>query len=191
MLEADTSSSLLLRVRKQDREGWRLLVEWISPFILRWCQRAHFQGSDCDDIAQSVLKKIWASFSSFHKEKPGDSFRAWVYTITRNECRNLFAKQRSDGSHTMVDITLPTECEPSEAADLQQRAILLLLQSVTAQYKDDNGFKAFYRTAVDGLTSTEVAAELGMEQATVRQHKSLWIRHLRDRLQVEFTELLG
>jgi RNA polymerase sigma-70 factor, ECF subfamily len=188
-VDDDNSSSLLARAKNHDADACVQLVRWIGPFILRCCQRARLQAADRDDVSQQVLKTIWNRLATFRKDKPNDSFRGWVYTITR-KCILDFWTQRRAAPHTLP-VELPAKADLSEAHDLKQRAIHLLIQDVIIRHAGAGGFQAFCRTAVDGLSAVEAAKELGLSPDAVRQHKSRWIKRLRDRLRQQFGDLLG
>jgi RNA polymerase sigma-70 factor (ECF subfamily) len=182
-----TDSGLLSRAVRQDADAWLQLVRWIGPSILRWCRRAGLQPADCDDLAQGVLQTVWLRLATFNKDRAGHTFRGWVYVITRNRIIDLL---RRDAPSQLPTIDLPAAVEPAEAGDLKRRAIALVLQDIVARHAADVGFKAFYRTAVDGCPAPDVARELGLQPWTVRQHKSRWTRRLRDQLKEQFGELL-
>jgi RNA polymerase sigma-70 factor (ECF subfamily) len=183
----NTSSSLLARVNQRDANAWLQLVQWIGPFILRWCRQARLQPADCDNVGQEVLQRVWSRLSTFRKETPGQSFRGWVYTVTKNCIADL---RRQGVQRPLTEMAMPAEPDPSEAGDFQSRAVRMVLQQVFARHAEDPGFRAFYRTAVDGLSAPEVARELGMKAWTVRQHRCRWIKRLREQLRVEFGDLL-
>lgn len=185
----DTSSSLLSRVKNQDAEAFLQLIHWIGPFILRWCLRAGLQSADRDEVSQLVLIKLWRGLPTFRKDGPDDSFRGWVFTITRNCICDWFACHK-DAPHALP-IEVTAKPESSDEQDLRQRAVHLLVRELMARHAGDGGFQAFRRTAVDGLSAVEVADELGMSPDVVRQHKSRWIKRLRDQLRERFGELLG
>ncbi len=88
----DTSSSLLVRVKNRDPDACLRLVEWIGPFILSWCRRAGLQPADRDEVSQQALLNVWGRLAAFRKEKPGDSFRGWVYSITRSRILDLWVR---------------------------------------------------------------------------------------------------
>jgi RNA polymerase sigma-70 factor (ECF subfamily) len=184
----NTDSSLLARVRKQDADAWIQLVKWIGPLLLHWCQRAGLQAADGEDVSQQVLLKVWHGLASFRKENAGDSFRGWVYTITRNRIVDWVKKQRP--AFSPLPVELPAVADAAEEPDLKQIALQMLIRDAVAQHVNDRGFTAFYRTAVDGLSAVEVGSELGMSADVVRQHKSRWIKRLRDRLGEQFKGLL-
>lgn len=186
----DTSSGLLVRARTKDPEAWLQLVRWIGPFVLRWCHGAGLQGSDCDDVSQQVVLNLWNNLGTFRKDRPGDTFRGWVYVITRNCLRDFVARRRTQpGALPLADI--PAEPADDESRELTEGALQLILDGYLAVWRTDTGFQAFYRAAVDGLPAPEVAGELGISAAAVRQHKSRWIKRLREQLAAQFGELLG
>lgn len=185
----ETSSSLLAGIRSGDAAAWIRLARWIGPLILKWSRRAGLQAADGDEVAQQVLTNIWRRLETFRREAPGDSFRGWAYVITRNCIRDLKAHSRAGPGPLPPEG--PVAADPADAGDLQQRALQLLVQDAIARYVNDPGFQAFYRTAVDGLSAVEAGIELNLSADAVRQHKSRWLKRLRDRLRQEFGELLG
>ena len=161
----DTRSSLLVRIKDNDGEAWLQIIRWIGPFLLRWCRLAKLQPADVEDVSQGILQSLWTHAASFRKDEPGRSFRGWVYTLTRNRIVDL---QRQASPRGLPAMELPAAPDPSEGPELQRRAVSLVLEKIVADHADDPGFKSFYRTAVDGLTAPEVAAELGLKSWTVR-----------------------
>jgi RNA polymerase sigma-70 factor (ECF subfamily) len=186
--EDGTSSSLLASVRSGSAAAWIKLARWIGPLILKWCRRAGLQSADGDEVAQQVLTNIWRRLETFRRDRPGDSFRGWVYVITRNCIRDLQAQHRRGPGPLPPEV--PVEADSADANELQRRALQILVQNAIARYVNDRGFKAFYRTAVDGLSAVEAGRELNLSPDVVRQHKSRWLKRLRDRLRQEFGELL-
>jgi RNA polymerase sigma-70 factor (ECF subfamily) len=184
----DTSSSLLSRVKNQDADAFLQLVHWIGPFILRWCLRAGLQSADRDEVSQLVLIKLWRGLANFRKDRPDDSFRGWVFTITRNCICDWFARNK-DTPHALPAAVL-ARTEPSDEQDLKRRAVHLIIRELITRHVGDRGFQAFRRTVVDGLSAVMVAEELGMSPDVVRQHKSRWIKRLRDQLRDQFGEML-
>jgi RNA polymerase sigma-70 factor (ECF subfamily) len=178
---ADAARSLLARARNHDGEAWLQLVKWIGPLLLRWCGRAGLQAAECEEVARAVLSDVWRSLASFRKDA-GQSFRVWVYSLVRNRARDLLARRRAA-------CPLPADPDPAEALELKRRALQLLLQAVLARNPDQR-FRAFYRTAVDGLSALEADQELALGVDVVRQYKARWLKRLREELGERFDELL-
>ena len=90
-----TSMSLIDQVRSENAEAWSKLAHIYYPLVFHWAKRAGMQDSDAADIVQDVFSIVFKSISRFHKDRPADTFRGWLWTITRNEIRGWFRKQKA------------------------------------------------------------------------------------------------
>ena len=119
---------------------------------------------------------------------PVATFRGWLWTIARNEARNHFARlakspQVIGGSDLQARLAeIPEHCADdsdgsqgsSETAGVIHRA----LDVIRGDFQEQT-WLAFVRTAVDGRSAPEVAAELGMTKRAVRQAKYRVLQRLR------------
>ena len=48
---------------------------------------------DAADVVQEVLAAISRNLGAFHRDQPGDSFRAWLRTISKNKIRDHFRRR--------------------------------------------------------------------------------------------------
>ena len=80
-----TSLTLLDRLRRRDPEGWRRYVRLYGPLIYRWCRRGRLRPEDAADVTQEVFRAVAARIDDFRRDRPGDSFRGWLWTITRHK----------------------------------------------------------------------------------------------------------
>jgi RNA polymerase sigma-70 factor (ECF subfamily) len=87
---------------------------------------------------------------------------------TANSRWQQFIEEEDDGA------AVPLE---EERRVLVQRALSLLKTDF-----EERTWKAFWRTAVDGLPAAQVAEELGMTAAAVRKSKSRVLQRLREEL---------
>src|SRR5215471_1548277 len=83
-----TSLSTLSRARTNDPEAWRRLVHLYSPLLRRWCAKAGLQPADTADVLQDLFAAVHHNLGGFRKNGPTDSFRGWLWTITRNKIRD-------------------------------------------------------------------------------------------------------
>jgi len=116
----------------------------------------------------------------FHRDQPGDSFRGWLWGITRHKTQDFFRSEKhqpkaSGGSGAderlcLIPDRLPTNAEAdrssAEEVALAQRVVELIRPEV-----EDRTWRAFWRLAVDGQSGPDVAAELGMSLRAVYQAK--------------------
>ncbi len=96
-----TASSLLGRAQSMDPDAWRSLVGLYCPLVYHWCRHSGLQPNDATDVSQEVLSAVWNNIAAFQRDRPGDSFRAWLATITRNKVHDYFrqgqARLRGEG----------------------------------------------------------------------------------------------
>src|SRR5262245_60371761 len=79
-----TSVTLLQGLRANQPEAWRRMSYLYLPLLRHWCTRHGVRGADADDVIQEVLRAAASGLEGFRKDRPGDSFRAWLRGITRN-----------------------------------------------------------------------------------------------------------
>ena len=85
-----TSTSLLERIRGLDGDAWSRFVALYCPLVYDACRRYRVQPADADDIVQDVLQSVSRGIHGFKKERPGDSFRGWLYRIVQNKVRDHY-----------------------------------------------------------------------------------------------------
>lgn len=189
-------SSLLLRVREHDSDAWRRFVDVFSPLIYDWCRGQGLQAADAADVMQEVFRSVTNSVAQFRRDRAGDSFRGWLWTITRNKIRDHFrvrASQANAVGGTEADRKwqqIPDE-EPPDSADeslseTTKTPFRRVLESVQRDFGETT-WQAFMRVTVDGLAAADVAADLKISVNAVRKAKARVLRRLRE----EFGDLLS
>jgi RNA polymerase sigma-70 factor (ECF subfamily) len=183
-----TSLSLLERLRGNDPEAWRRLVGLYGPLVLFWGRRAGLSEHDAADLLQDVFRSVTGAIVRFRRDRPGDSFRGWLWSIARNKLRDHFRDQQrgpvaEGGSEALAQFTQIPDEEPESAADSEPSRALLhrALELVRGGFEEPT-WQAFWRTTVDGRSPADVAAELGLGLASVYQAKSRVLRRLREEL---------
>ncbi|MEE8451544.1 MAG: sigma-70 family RNA polymerase sigma factor, partial [Thermoguttaceae bacterium] len=88
------SSTLLERVQARRPEAWRRLVDLYGPVVYRWCRHSNVSPEDAADLTQEVFQAVAAGVEKFRRQGSGDSFGAWLGTITRNKVRDHYRRRR-------------------------------------------------------------------------------------------------
>ena len=94
--KAGTSLTLLERVRANEPAAWDRLVLLYAPLVRHRCAAAGLQAADADDAAQEVFLSAAAGLAGFRRDRPGDTFRGWLRTMTRHalvDCLRRRARQ--------------------------------------------------------------------------------------------------
>jgi RNA polymerase sigma-70 factor, ECF subfamily len=186
-----TSRSLLERVRADDPAAWERLVGLYSPLVYHWCRQYGVQEHDAADVFQEVFQSIATHLGSFRREKPGDTFRGWVRTITHNKVLDHFRRrgrepQATGGSEAQQRLTqAPADSDASDDSShdgaLERGLFHRALEMIRGEF-EERTWRAFWRTAVDGEPAHDAAAELGMSPGAVRVAKSRVLQRLREEL---------
>ncbi len=186
----ETSRSLLAGVRADDPAAWDRLVGLYAPLVYRWCRRWDLPEQEIADVFQDVFQAVASHVSGFRRERPGDTFRGWLLTITRNKVRDHFRRLGREpggagGTEAQLRFArLPDAQSPDDdsSEDRADRGLFApALESIRAEF-EDRTWRAFWLTAAEGRPPADVAAELGMSPGAVRVAKSRVLRRLREEL---------
>jgi RNA polymerase sigma-70 factor (ECF subfamily) len=182
-----TSVSLLERVKAHDQDAWRRLVQLYGPLVYQWCRRWELRHDDVADVFQEVFQAVAAQIPSFRRDRPGDSFRGWLWTITRHKLADHFRRQGrvplaaggSDAQQRLLELPEPpTETDPSATdGSLVHRA----LEHIRGEF-EERTWTMFWRATVDGHATRDIAADLGVTPDAVRVAKSRILKRLRQEL---------
>lgn len=185
-----TCISLLERVRREDEVAWSQFVDLYSPLVYYWCNRiSKLAPDDAADVIQEVFKSVSTSIGRFRRSKPGQ-FRGWLRVITENKVRDFHRRLSrrpvptggSTMQHRLAEVPSgegEDDVEAStERAIITRRALELMKKDF-----DESSWQAFWKSAVDGMTASEIASELGVTKAAVWQACYRIRKRLREELE--------
>lgn len=196
---SSTSVSLLERAKARQDDAWTKIAELYGPEEYRWVRCRGLQVNDAKDLVQEVFKSVFVALPNFRRDQPGQTFRGWLRTITRNKLNDHFRRVQAHpvtlGDHEALDRLSdrsgafpPIFCADEEDADdasadgrLVRRALGFLRVEFTS-----NVWQAFWGVAIEGRSPGDVAASLGISRNAVYQYKARVLQ----RLQQEFGDLL-
>jgi RNA polymerase sigma-70 factor (ECF subfamily) len=183
-----TSKTLLQRLRANDSEAWRVMVQLYTPLVRHWATRGGVRGVDVEDVTQEVLQAAATHMENFRRDKPGDSFRGWLRGITRNMVLQHFRRsgrnpRGSGGTSALIqlqeveDAVSPEEdTDPVEELDGLRRRALELVRSEF----EERTWRAFWMTVVEGRAPADIATEMGVTPTAIRMAKSRVLRRLKE-----------
>ena len=184
------SSTLLQRVKARRPEAWERLVDLYGPVVYRWCRQSGVASADAADLVQEVFSSVATHVADFRREGSGDSFGAWLGTITRNKVRDFYRRRRdrpaarggTDAQQQFLQIPEPPDfSQPSHQPTREGLLSRQALDLVRAEF-ENRTWEAFWRTTVDGQKPADVAEDLGMSLHAVYKAKSRVLRRLRREL---------
>jgi RNA polymerase sigma-70 factor (ECF subfamily) len=164
--------------------------------VFAWCRRAGLQPADAADVGQEVFAAVARAIQGFRHDRKGDTFRGWLYVITRNKLRDRSIPPGGTGAggsnaQRRLDEIRAEEVEqaipPSDAvaADEQKALYRRATEMVRSEF-ETRTWDAFWRAFVDGDAAADIASDLGVSVNSVYLAKSRILRRLRE----EFADLI-
>jgi RNA polymerase sigma-70 factor, ECF subfamily len=183
-----TSASLLQRIRgNPDAGSWQHLVGIYDPLIRGWLRQHVLADHDVDDVTQEVMAVVVRRLTEFQHNGRVGAFRTWLKTITVNCLRDHWrsgkrrpqATGRSTFQETLAQLADP-DSELSRRWDLDhdRHVARQLLESLRDEFEPST-WQAFRRTALEGASAAEVAAELRLTTNAVFIARSRVLTRLR------------
>lgn len=183
-----TSATLIARVREREPEAWSRLTQLYTPLVYGWCRKRGLKENDAADVVQEVFRAVLVHSDRFHRDQPGDSFRGWLWTITRNKLHDHFRRNAAQppaagGTSARQQLenvpeSLGLEEEEGSSSRLEPGLAQRALAILQSEFEEPT-WKAFWRLAVEGHAAADIAADLGMTKGAVRQAKYRVLRRLR------------
>jgi len=92
----------LARVRRQEQDAARLLVEYLYPTVIRIVRANLPRRAAEEDLAQDVFVKMFEKLEQFRGEVP---LEHWVSRIAVNHCLNALRAQKARPEWRMADLS--------------------------------------------------------------------------------------
>jgi len=90
-----TRDSLLLRVKdKKDEQAWEEFALIYEPFLRALLRKQSIPSSECDDISQEVMMKLYQNIEKYQKQN-GAKFRTWLVTVLKNTMFSHLKKRKA------------------------------------------------------------------------------------------------
>ncbi len=184
-----TSPSLLRAAQDNSPVAWRQIVDKYSRRIYRWCRQAGLQPDDASDVVQEVFRSVARKLIDFHHDQERDSFRGWLYTITKNKLRDHFGRRPgrletavggTDAHLRFMEVAeVLTESAASHVPPDASRLDHQLIERARAEFSQRD-WLLFWRVVVDGQTAQEAGEQFHMTSNAVRLVKMRVLRRLRE-----------
>ncbi|MDA0917933.1 MAG: sigma-70 family RNA polymerase sigma factor [Planctomycetota bacterium] len=185
-----TSPSLIRRVAMRDPEAWRRFTRLYGPLVFHWCQQQRLSDHDAADVMQDVFVSVARAVSSY-EDRPGCTFRGWLWTATRNQIVTFLRKQTRQGTadggtknwHRLLNIAESLSDDPDQFTSqfeidaLYRRGLELVRQEFRPRT-----WEIFWRNVVEDQPTDAVAKEFGISANSVRQTRSRILRRIRQEL---------
>jgi RNA polymerase sigma-70 factor (ECF subfamily) len=187
----ETRASLLVRIRDaSDREAWRQFVALYAPLIHGLARRRGLQDADAADLAQEVLRAVFAAAPRLAYDPARGSFRGWLYTVACNKIHDFRDSRRnrergsgdSDAQFMLAELPAPDDDAERWERDYQRHIFAVAADTVRATFEAST-WQAFWLVAVEGRSGEEAARELNMSTGAVYVARSRVLARLKKAVQ--------
>jgi RNA polymerase sigma-70 factor (ECF subfamily) len=176
---------LLDRAKANDRAAWDRIVQLYAPLVYGWCRRFGLQHADLLEVCQEVLRSVFTKLPEFRRDRPRDSFRQWLKTITRFRALDARAQLRKQPA-LFSELTpesnpeAPEDCETADEEVSERKYVLRRALEIVQKEIEPRTWDAFWRVVVDERSPAQVAEELAVSVNVVYLARSRVLRRLAD-----------
>lgn len=162
---------LLARAKKGEIAAFESLMTAYENRIYSLALRSTGSEQDAADITQEVFLRAWKNLDSFRGDS---SLSTWLYRVTSNLCVDFARKKAAEGMPTSIDdeespaadLADPSRMAQPEAA-AENSELREELQFALVQLSEEHRRVVLLRD-VAGMTYTDIARTLGLEEGTVK-----------------------
>lgn len=177
--------TIIEQVLSGDNDAFGLLVEEYQTRIYNLCLRMCGDPDDAFDLSQETFVRAWKALAGFQFES---AFSTWLFRLCSNICLDYLRakKRRAAVSLTMTDEDGETQLDlPDPAKGPEEQ--LLAAEDREALIKALNSLPADQRQiitlrAINGLSYTEIAQVMQLQEGTVKSRLSRARTNLRNKL---------
>jgi RNA polymerase sigma-70 factor (ECF subfamily) len=167
-------ADLMKQAAGGDETAFSEIVRYFEKTVYNIAMQAVKNRDDALDVSQDVFLKLWRTLGSYRGEC---SVSSWVIKIARNTALDLIRRRTShptdslsvedeDGETTERDIpSSGGEDDPVAAYERQERINIVraAIDSLSEEHKE-----IILLRDINGLSYTEIAEILGIEEGTVK-----------------------
>ena len=143
----------------------RIVKSW-GGRLLRFCRNNLPATIDAEDVVQDVLLTAWQKLPGLDDRS---RFRAWMYTIARNRCREVIrtAGRRATDPVSPEEVAVKIDSRQDPARAHARDAAMMALRKSVAGLPDTQR-SIWVMAQIDGLGYAEIADIEGLPLSTVR-----------------------
>jgi len=180
--------TLLARMKQDDGEAYRVLVERHVDRAYALALRMLRNVADAEDVAQESMVKAWTHRQSW---EPGRArFSTWLYRVVVNRCIDL---RRLPNNANIDDVPEPAEDLPDTVDTLHRREVYSRLEQAIGKLPDQQR-AAVTLAYFEEMGNGEIAKVLGTTVSAVEsllKRGRQGLRHALRGSETEFRQLLA
>lgn len=187
-----TRASLLVQIRDgTNQQAWGEFMQLYGPLVYSFARKRGLQDADAADLMQDVMRSVASAIGRLEYDRRQGSFRGWLFTITRNKIFNFLSARRNKALGTGDTATQQVLSSYPQSDDgvadweveYQKRLASIAMDRVKSEFQE-NTWRAFWQTAVEGVSVGEVSRQLNMSPGAIYVAKSRVLARLKQEVDV-------
>lgn len=166
--------SSIIEFQHGDKEACKLIFNMLYPVMCSFARKYIGSDEDSEDIAQEIFIELWHQHAKFESL---NQIKAFLYLSVKNKCLNFRKHQIVKDKYSdsfQSDIEQSFDEYIIEAEVIQN--LNTLIESLPEQRKQ------IILQSMQGLSNNEIAENMSISINTVKLHKKIAYRQLRDKL---------
>ena len=169
----ERSENLVKRAKEGEIAAFAALYEEIYKDLYRFALYTLRNRQDAEDAVSETVTDAFASIGKLRRE---DAFRAWMFRILSNKCKNRLKE------YTRKYVEL--EDAEEELAHTEEVTESVYIQKIFGELEETDRFIISLHV-FGGYTNREIASILSMNANTVRTRESRALKKMAARMQDE------
>jgi RNA polymerase sigma-70 factor (ECF subfamily) len=153
-------------------EAWERFFQACDPLVRRFARACRVPRADLDDCVQEVWAELVRRLRSLRYDPRRGRFRTWLYTIVHSKATDLLRRRLRHPTESLgARAGALGSREGDPAAEGERRGQREAVQRVLAELRrgvSERSYRVLYLRRIEGWTTREVAAALGLTPAQVR-----------------------
>jgi len=173
-----TSPTLLGRLRQfpVDQAAWRDFVMIYGGHLYAWSKRWGLQDADAEDVTQATLLRLAKAMQDFQYDS-NLRFRGWLRTVAHNVWQDLLRVRRPvsldalEPQNPLMTLTARDDLAQAIQAAFDREMLEQAFARVRLRVQPKT-WQAFAMTALEGISGSDAAAQLGIRVTSVYKARS-------------------
>ncbi|MBP7732034.1 MAG: RNA polymerase sigma-70 factor [Bacteroidales bacterium] len=172
---------LVKRLKKGDVEAFDIIYEKYSGSLYAFGMKYLSISAEAEELVQLVFVKIWENRKQIDLDL---SFRAYIFKITYNDICKIFRRRNYLRRFIAEVLYEKTEFSSETEENIDYQSTLARVTRLIDMLPERQKI-IFRKSRLEGMTTKEIAKEMGLSPGTVDNYISEALKFLRTRLKDE------
>lgn len=178
MKELDIDSELIEKLRIGDVEAFDHVYHRYAGKLYAFSLKYLRSKEEAEELVQSVFLKVWENQKNIKKDT---SFKSYLFTIAYNEICNLFRRRKYHQNFFDKSMIGNPEASVETEDQIEFKFVSEQVEQIISRLPEKQK-TIFRKSRQEGMSTKEIADELGLSPGTVDNYISESLKFIRSNL---------